>query len=377
MAENEDGQEKSQEPTGKKIDDARKKGQVPRSREMNTMAITLVGLGSIMAMGPQFTNQLNTVFVEQFSLTRADMYDPNALMAHLTKALGDALFMLMPYFAIMIVVAVLSSVALGGFNVSFEAMQPKLSKLNPIKGMKRLFSAKGLMELVKSLAKFVLVALATAALLNAWSGDLLKLGELNIEQALLQGMTMVGWASLLLSSTLILMALIDVPFQLWQHKKGLKMTQQEVRDEMKQTEGKPEVKGRIRQMQREIAQRRMMEEIPKADVIVTNPTHYAVALRYNPDKMNAPLVVAKGKELVAANIRKVAEFHNVPLVEAPMLARAIYFNTELQQQIPAALFLSVAQLLAYVFQLRAYKKEGGDIPTPPQEYPVPQEYQHD
>jgi flagellar biosynthetic protein FlhB len=377
MAENEDGQEKSQEPTGKKIDDARKKGQVPRSREMNTMAITLVGLGSIMAMGPQFTDRLNTVFVEQFSLTRADMYDPNALLAHLTKALGDALFMLMPYFAIMAVVAILSSVALGGFNVSFEAMQPKLSKLNPVKGMKRLFSVKGLMELVKSLAKFVLVALATAALLNAWSGDLLRLGELNVEQALLQGMTMVGWASLLLSSTLILMALIDVPFQLWQHKKGLKMTQQEVRDEMKQTEGKPEVKGRIRQMQREIAQRRMMEEVPKADVIVTNPTHYAVALRYDPEKMNAPLVVAKGRELVAANIRKLAEAHNVPLVEAPVLARAIYFNTELQQQIPAALFLSVAQLLAYVFQLRAYKEEGGDIPTPPQEYPVPQEYQHD
>jgi flagellar biosynthetic protein FlhB len=168
-----------------------------------------------------------------------------------------------------------------------------------------------------------------------------------------------------------------VPFQLWQHKKDLKMTQQEVRDEMKQTEGKPEVRGRIRQMQREIAQRRMMEEVPKADVIVTNPTHFAVALRYNPEKMNAPLVVAKGKDLVAANIRKVAESHHVPLVEAPVLARAIYFNTELQQQIPAALFLSVAQLLAYVFQLRAYKKEGGDIPTPPQEYPVPQEYQHD
>ena len=243
--------------------------------------------------------------------------------------------------------------------------------------MKRLFSAKGLMELLKSMAKFVLVALATALLLKAWTGDLLHLGELNVQQALLQGLTMVGWASLILSSTLILMALIDVPFQLWQHRKDLKMTQQEVRDEMKQTEGKPEVKGRIRQMQREIAQRRMMEEVPKADVIVTNPTHYAVALRYNPEKMNAPLVVAKGKDLIAANIRKVAESIHVPLVEAPVLARAIYFNTELKQQIPAALFLSVAQLLAYVFQLRAYQEEGGDIPTPPQEYPVPQEYQHD
>ncbi len=377
MAENEDGQEKSQEPTAKKVEDARKKGQVARSREMNTMAITLVGVGAIMAMAPMFTDTLNMVFVEQFSLTRADMFDPNAMMAHLTKAVGDALFMLLPYFAIMIVVAILSSVALGGFNVSLEAMQPKLSKMSPLKGIKRMFSVKALMELFKAVGKFALVTVATAILLNSWSGDLLRLGTLNVEQSLLQGMTMLGWASLILSSTLILMALIDVPFQLWQHKKELKMTQQEVRDEMKQTEGKPEVKGRIRQMQREIAQRRMMEEVPKADVIVTNPTHYAVALRYNPEKMNAPLVVAKGKELVAANIRKVADAHQVPLVEAPMLARAIYFNTELQQPIPAALFLSVAQLLAYVFQLRAYKQDGGDIPMPPQDYPVPKEYQHD
>lgn len=377
MAENEDGQEKSQEATGKRVDDARKKGQIPRSREMNTMAITLVGLGSIMAMGPKFTEGLNSIFVEQFSLTRADIFDPNAMLAHLIKAIDDALFMLMPYFAIMVVVAILSSVALGGFNISAEALQPKLSKMNPIKGMKRLFSAKGLMELLKSMAKFVLVAVATAALLNAWSEDLLRLGDLDVEQALIEGMTMVGWASLILSSTLILMALIDVPFQLWQHKKDLKMTQQEVRDELKQTEGKPEVKGRIRQMQREMAQRRMMQEVPKADVIVTNPTHYAVALRYKQDEMSAPVLVAKGKGLVAANIREIAQAHQIPLVEAPPLARAIYFNTELRQQIPAALFLSVAQLLAYVFQLRAYKDQGGAIPTPPQEYPVPQEYQHD
>ncbi len=168
-----------------------------------------------------------------------------------------------------------------------------------------------------------------------------------------------------------------MPFQLWQHKRDLKMTQQEVRDELKETEGKPEVKGRIRQMQREIAQRRMMEEVPKADVIVTNPTHYAVALRYDPERMQAPIVVAKGKELVAANIRKVGQAHDVPLVEAPLLARAIFFNAELQDAIPGPLFLAVAQLLAYVFQLRAYRETGGDIPQPPQDYPVPEEYRYD
>jgi flagellar biosynthetic protein FlhB len=377
MAENQDGQEKSEDPTAKRIADARKKGQVPRSRELNTTAITLLGLATIILMTPQFTEGLHVLFVEQFSLQRRDMFDPDAMMNHLVKAIGDALFLLMPYFLVMVVVAILSSVALGGFNISAEAMQPKFSKMDPIKGFKRIFSAKGLMELLKSLGKFVLVSLATVAVLHAWSEDLLQLGSLEVDRAISEGMGMIGWASLLISSTLILMALIDVPFQLWQHKRDLKMTQREVRDELKETEGKPEVKGRIRQMQREIAQRRMMEEVPRADVIVTNPTHYAVALRYDPDTMRAPLVVAKGKDLIAANIRKVGESHGVAMVEAPMLARAIYFNTELQHPIPAALFLAVAQLLAYVFQLRAYREQGGDIPTPPQAYPVPEEYQHD
>lgn len=377
MAENQDGQEKSQEPTAKRLNDARKKGQVARSRELNTMAMTLVGGAAIMAMAPQFADSLHTLFVEQFSLERADIFDPNAMLAHLVKAIGDALLMLAPFFVVMIVVALLSSVALGGFNVSFEAMQPKLSKLDPIKGLKRVFSAKGLMELLKSVGKFMLVGAATVALLYVWAGDLVRLGDLALEQALVEGMRMVGWSALLLSSTLILMALIDVPFQLWQHKRDLKMTQQEVRDELKETEGRPEVKGRIRQMQREMAQRRMMQEVPKADVVVTNPTHYAVALRYDPERMNAPVVVAKGKDLVAANIREVAAAHEVPLVEAAVLARAIYFNTELGQPIPAALFLAVAQLLAYVFQLRAYRTEGGDIPTPPDEFPVPEAYRHD
>jgi flagellar biosynthetic protein FlhB len=377
MAENQDGQEKSQEPTGKRIADAREKGQVPRSRELNTMALMLIGLGSLMVLGPKFTTDLRELFVTQFSLSRSDIFDTNAMMAHLVRAIGDALWMVAPFFLVMIVVAILSSIALGGFNFSVKALQPKLSKLDPIKGMKRVFSAKGLMELVKSLAKFVLVSSATFALLYAWSDDVIRLGNLEVDRALSEGMRLVALAAILLSSTLTLMALIDVPFQLWQHKKELKMTQQEVRDESKETDGRPEVKSRIRQMQREMAQRRMMQEVPNADVIVTNPTHYAVALRYDPDTMRAPLVVAKGKDLVATNIRKVGGDHDVALVEAPMLARAIYFSTELQQPIPGALFLAVAQLLAYVFQLQAYREQGGDIPTPPHDYPVPQEYQHD
>lgn len=377
MAENQDGQEKSHEPTSRRLSEARKKGQVPRSRELNTMAITLFGLAGMIMLGPYFTDNLHTLLTGQFSLTRSDIFDPNAMMAHLSQAIGDALLMLLPFFGLMVVVALLSSVALGGFNVSFEAMQPKLSKLDPISGMKKLFSMKGLMELVKSLAKFVLVGSVTVAVLHAFAEQLLGLGDLDVEQAIGSGLTLVAWSSVLMASTMIVMAAIDVPFQLWQHKRDLKMTQQEVRDEMKETEGRPEVKSRIRQMQRELAQRRMMEEVPKADVIVTNPTHYAVALRYDPQRMAAPVVVAMGRELVAANIRRVGEEHGVPLIEAPALTRAIYFNTELGQPIPAALFLAVAQLLAYVFQLRAWHEHGGDIPQAPDEYPVPEEVRHD
>lgn len=377
MAENQDGQEKSQEPTGKRLADARKKGQVPRSKELNTMALTLFGVAAMMALGDNFSSVLQQQFQNHFQLTREDLFDTNALIAHLISGFQDALLMLLPFFAVMIVVAVLSSVALGGFNVSTEAMQPKLSKLNPISGLKRVFGPKGLMELFKSLAKFVLVATVTVLVLWSWAPDILSLGEMDVEVALDKAMHLVGWAAMLIASTMILMAIIDVPFQLWQHKKELKMTQQEVRDELKQTEGRPEVKGRIRQLQREAAQRRMMAEVPKADVIVTNPSHYAVALKYDPDTMAAPVLLAKGKDLVAANIRELGDEHRIPRIEAPVLARAIYFNTELNHPIPKGLFLAVAQLLAYVFQLKAYREMGGDIPQPPEEFPVPEDLRHE
>ncbi|RMG36078.1 MAG: flagellar biosynthesis protein FlhB [Gammaproteobacteria bacterium] len=377
MAENEDGQEKTQEPTSKRLDDARKKGQVPRSRELNTMALTIMGVSAMMLMAGRFGEGFESQFRQHLILRREDLFDPSALLTHLVAAIQEAVLMLLPFFGVMIVVAVAASVALGGFNLSVEAMQPKLSKLDPLKGMKRVFGVKGLMELAKSLAKFLLVMLVTASVLWSWQDDILGLGGQDVGQALVAGLRMVGWAALLISSTMVLMAVIDVPFQLWQHKKELKMTQQEVRDELKQTEGRPEVKGRIRQLQREMAQRRMMQEVPKADVIVTNPTHYAVALRYDPDTMNAPVVIAKGKDLVAANIRRIGGEHEIPLIEAPVLARAIYFNTELNQPIPAQLFLAVAQLLAYVFQLRAWKEGEADRPSMPEEFPVPEEMRHD
>lgn len=373
MAENEDGQEKTEEPTPKRLDDAKKKGQIARSKELNTMAITLIGGIALVAMSSMMGEGLSRIMSSNLTIPRVDMFDPLAMTRRLVASIQDALLMLAPFFAVVVVVAVLSSIALGGMAFSAEALAPKLSKMNPLKGLKRLFSLKGLIELAKAMAKFFLVGGATALVLWLTLDSFIQLSSMDLGEAIRDLVNLIGWAFVLISSTLILVAAVDVPFQIWDHKRQMKMTRQEVREEMKETEGRPEVRGRIRQLQREMATRRMMEEVPKADVIVTNPTHYAVALRYNQARMNAPVVVAKGTELVAANIRRVGAENEVPVIESPALARAIYFHTELGEPIPAGLYLAVAKLLAYVFQLKAYTPGQGSKPVMPDELQIPDE----
>ncbi|MBA1445643.1 MAG: flagellar biosynthesis protein FlhB [Chromatiales bacterium] len=377
MAENQDGQEKSEQPTAKRLNEAKRKGQVARSKELNTMAITLIGVIFLAMTSGQLGGGLQDLMKTSFTLSREEIFDIGTLFTHLSAAMQGAFILLVPFFGLMIVVAIGSSIALGGFSVSAEAMTPKLSKLSPAKGLKRMFSAKALVELLKAMAKFVLIGGATAILLWNTLDSYLNLHGMEFQQALPKLGSLIGWSVTLLASTLILIAAIDVPFQLWEHKRQLKMTKQEIRDEMKETDGRPEVKSRIRSLQREMAQRRMMEEVPKADVIVTNPTHYAVALSYDQESMSAPKVVAKGADLVAANIRRIGLESDVPIVESPVLARAIYFHSELGEAIPAGLFLAVAKLLAYVFQLRVYRTDGGDIPQVPDELPVPEDLRHD
>lgn len=341
------------------------------------MAITLIGVIFLAMTSGQLGGGLQALMKTSFTLSRDEIFDIGTLFTHLSAAMQDAFILLVPFFGLMIVVAIGSSIALGGFSISAEALTPKLSKLSPAKGLKRMFSAKALVELLKAMAKFVLIGGATAILLWNTLDSYLNLHGMEFQQALPKLGSLIGWSVTLLASTLILIAAIDVPFQLWEHKRQLKMTKQEIRDEMKETDGRPEVKSRIRSLQREMAQRRMMEEVPKADVIVTNPTHYAVALRYDQESMSAPKVVAKGADLVAANIRRIGLESDVPIVESPVLARAIYFHSELNDAIPAGLFLAVAKLLAYVFQLRVYRTDGGDIPQVPDELPVPEDLRHD
>ncbi len=377
MAENENGQDKTEQPTPKRLQDAKRKGQIARSRELNTMMITLFGGIALVSMGSHMAEEVSAIMGGNFVIPRSEIFDTGAMARRFVAAIKDALLMLVPFFVVVIALAVISSVALGGIAISGEAMAPKFDKLNPIKGLKRIFSLKGLMELLKALAKFLLIGGATAMVLWLSVDKFINLSQMELEQALSVLGGLVGWSFVLIASTLILIAMVDVPFQLWEHKRQLKMTRQEVKEEMKDTEGRPEVKGRIRSLQRELAMRRMMEEVPKADVVVTNPTHFAVALRYEQGRMLAPKLVAKGMNLVAANIKEVAQENNVPIIEAPLVARAIYFHTELGHSIPAGLYLAVAKLLAYVYQLKVYRSDGGMEPEAPSDLPVPDDLKVD
>jgi len=374
MAENPSSEERTEQPTPKRLKDAREKGQVPRSRELNTLAVLMASAAGLLLLGKGMTEQFAHIMQRGFSLEREVVMDPAALTQYLAAGIGDGLLMVAPLFGLLLVAAILGPLGLGGWSFSTKAIAFKFEKLNPIKGLGRIFSVKGLMELAKTLAKFLLVAAASAAILWSQVGELLSLGAEPVERALAHAGTICLWAFLLISSVLILVALVDVPFQLWQHTKQLKMTFKEVKDEHKETEGSPEVKGRIRSIQREMSQRRMMKAVPDADVVITNPTHYAVALRYERDGAGAPRVVAKGADLIALQIRTIAEANGVPVVSAPPLARALYALTELDQEIPAELYVAVAHILAYVYQLDAASGRSDAPPPPPEDLPVPEEF---
>jgi len=378
MAENEDGLEKSEEPTPKKIEDARKKGQVARSKELNTMVVTLAGVLTLVGLGGSMADDVREIFIGNLSISREEIFDHRAMVDHLTSSIVQGIGLLIPFFIVLIIAAIASSVALGGMNFSTEAMTPKLSKFNVFKGIKKMFSMKSLVELIKALLKFFLIGGIALLMMRFRIDEFVSLGSKSVTAAISDGMDLIMQGGILLASSLILIALIDVPYQIYEHNKQLKMTKQEVKDENKQTEGKPEVKRRIRQLQYEMSQRRMMDAVPQADVIVTNPTHYAVALKYDSNNMAAPIVLAKGSDLVAARIKSVANKNEIMIVETPVLARAVYYSTKIDEPIPAGLYLAVAQLLAYVFQINDYQKyKTAAKPVMPNEFPVPDDLKHD
>lgn len=370
MAENESGQERTEQATPKRLQEARERGQVPRSRELNTAGLLMVGSGGLLFLGPLMLDHLRGIVSQGLELNREQIFDPTAMLSGFGRALLDMMQIVAPLLAVLFIAALLVPASIGGWSFSTKSLAPSLEKLDPVKGLGRVFGWRGLMELAKALAKFLLVAAVAGALIVYMAPQLFQLGEEPVEAGLSHAGYILGISFIVLSAALIAIAAVDVPFQLWQHAKQLRMTRQEVKDEFKETEGRPEVKGRIRQLQREMAQRRMMEEVPKADVVVTNPTHFAVALRYD-RQMSAPKVVAKGVDLVAANIRGVAERNQVPIFEAPPLARALYHSTDLNREIPAGLYVAVAQVLAYVYQLQTAYSSGEVAPAPPEDLPIP------
>ncbi len=374
MSEQDSAQERTEEATPKRHQDAKDKGDIARSKELNTMAILMAGTGGLLVFGDTIANGLKGIFASNLTFTRADVFEVDAMVRHLSASIVEGAYTLLPLFIVLLLAALIGPIALGGWVLSGKSLQPKFSRIDPLAGLKRMFSARALMELLKATAKFLLVSLLAVVILYALTPEILAIGKQDVQLGTIQALWLVGWAVLGMSAATILIAALDIPFQLWDHTRKLKMTRQEIKDEHKSTEGKPEVKSRIRQLQYEMSQRRMMAAVPQADVVITNPEHYAIALRYNSNDMHAPVLVAKGADHVAQKIREVAKAHDVPILSAPPLARAVFYNTELDEQIPAGLYIAVAQVLAYVFQLRRHgKRKAGVLP----ELPIPDALRRD
>lgn len=377
MAESESGADKSEEPTDKRVRESREKGQIARSKELSTVAVTLGGIGGLLASGGSLANHMMAMMQGSFELSRATVMDEGAMVRLLLSSGMIALDAIMPLLIVLMIVSVIGPISLGGWLFSAKTMAPKFSRMNPGAGLKRMFSTKALVELLKALGKFLVVLAVALAVLGAYQDELLSIAKQPLDLAIMHSVEVVGWCALWMACGLILIAVVDVPFQLWDNKQKLKMTKQEVRDEYKDSEGKPEVKSRIRQLQRDAAQRRMMQSVPEADVVITNPTHFAVALKYDGSKGGAPMLIAKGGDFVALKIREIANEHKVTVLESPALARAVYYSTELDQEIPAGLYLAVAQVLAYVYQLRQYRTGKGKRPDPLNNLPIPPDLRRD
>ncbi len=351
-AEAETGGERTEEPSQRRLQQARERGQVPRSRELTNFATMIGGSAVLVAIGGSLTGRMSQVMRLGLSFDPQTLRDPQLMVHSLGDACTNALGILFPIFGVLIGLVLLSSVLLGGWNFSLQAMAPDFTRLSPLAGIKRLFGLRGAAELGKALLKCAVVGGVCAAVVSWTFRDVLALGHMPLHAAIGRGVGLLGWSFVWLCASLALVALVDVPLQLFQFKQALRMTRQELRDEAKESDGRPETKQRIRQMQQALARRRMMHKVPTADVVIVNPTHFAVALKYDPKKMRAPRLVAKGVDLVAQNIRRIAEEHRVPVFEAPKLARALYRSTDLNKEIPSGLYVAVAQVLSYIFRVR-------------------------
>ena len=376
MAGDDSSQEKTEEPTTKRLDKAKEDGQVPRSKELTTSAVLLAGTLGLLIYGGQMANKLADIFRYNFSINRDHIFDPTKMIAQLAHSFHEMFFSILPLFTVLLIAAITGPIVLGGWLFSTKSLAPKMDRINPFAGLKRMFSMKSLIELFKAIGKIAIIIFSAYFMLQVMKDGLLGLSKEAVERAVMHSLNLAVWAAILLSAATLFVAAIDIPIQIFEHTKKLKMSKQDVKDEMKDSEGKPEVKGKIRQMQMQMAQNRMMSSVPEADVIITNPTHFSIALKYNPETMDTPVLLAKGVEHNAMRIREIAREYKIELVESPPLARAIYHTTEIDGEVPEGLFLAVAQVLAYVFQLRAFRKGQGERPSKPNNIDVPKDMKY-
>ena len=375
MAENDSTEERTEEPTAKRLEKARSEGRVARSQELSVAAMLIGTSIFLYFMGGYFVKSLAEEFAAGFVFDRKLVFSDNIVLENLISLGLKSFFIIIPIFVLTFIIATIAAGAIGGFVLSFEALAPKLSKINPLEGVKRIFGLRALIELVKALAKFLLIGGVLVFVISTSLDSLIELGFKGLKPALSEAGGVIATGMLWVTIPLIVVASIDVPYQVFEYKKKLKMTKQEIKDELKETEGRPEVRAQIRRKQREMAMGRMIDAVAEADVIITNPSEFAVALSYNPGTEEAPQLIAKGVDLIAGQIRDKAKENGVPVFASPLLARALYFTTEVNDHIPESLYYAVAQVIAYVFNLQSVNANQNQIDRPNPE--VPKEYHFD
>lgn len=366
MAENsDDSQEKTEEPTERKISKAREEGQIARSQEVAIAASVIIVAAYLFVFGTQIFSRLSDVMIDLYTFDAALLSDQNRILTALYVSIERGLVAILPLMAFALLTVLAFSGLVGGYNFSFKAVAPKLNKLNPLTGLKRIFSMRSIVELLKAILKFLLVGGIAFLLIAESVDDFAQISLMSLKPGLSSSAEIIAAAFFIVACGLIVIAAIDAPYQIYQHSQKLKMSLKEVKDERKETDGSPEVKQKIREKQRQASFARMMEAVADADVVITNPEHFAIALSYDPTADEPPKVVAKGADLVALRIKERSKEEGVPLFESPMLARALYFTTELDQFIPEPLFEAVAQVIAYIFNLStAQSAVKNNKPTP-------------
>ena len=362
--------ELTEEPTARRLRRAREDGQVARSAELPAAAVMIAAVFTLLMTGGVLVSRLSGMLKSSFTFDRRTLDTPTLLPATFASQMLEAMLLVLPVMAVTAIVAILASGATGGFHFSLKSVAPNFGKLSPLEGVKRMLGTRAAVELLKSLAKFSLVAGVLWALVDKHMNELIRLGNMNLEPALAIAGTLLTKSALWLTLSLVLIALLDAPYQRWSFMKRMRMTKQEVKDEMKDMEGRPEVKQQIRRRQREMANARMMQSVKDADVVITNPEHFAIALSYDPSSDGAPVLLAKGADHMAARIREEARLHGVEIFSSPQLARALYFTTDVNKTIPEALYHAVAPVIAYVFSLAQVRPGVEPMPRPQPKVPA-------